>query len=672
MDVKPLMRQAAAWATAVLAALFLISPAWAAKNDRGFSDLTELSIEQLMNIEITTAGRKNQRLSETAAAVFVITQEDIRRSGATTIPDLLRMVPGLQVARIDGNKWAVTARGFNGRFANKLLVLMDGRSVYSPLFSGVIWDVQDTMLEDIDRIEVIRGPGASVWGANAVNGVINIITKPASETQGGLVAALAGTVENGNVAARYGGTIGKTGAYRLYGKYFDRDGGVDAMGDDTPDDWHAFRTGFRTDWQPNPFHRMTLQGDLYKGRSGERLTYNLPTLPFAATDDVDEQYQGGNLLGRWTCQGGTQSETVLQFYYDRTHRNFVLTEETRDIFDLDVQHRTVLMDRHEIQWGAGWRITRDDLTNTFPLTFTELSRTDNLFSAFVQDEIRFFDDKVRVTLGSKFEHNDYTGFEVQPSARALWAITGNHSVWAAVSRAVRTPARAEQTARYNLQVFPLDPANPFGPTATFSVSGNSDFVSEDVIAYEAGYRVNLYDRLSVDITGFYNRYHDVRSTNARTPVPWQLDMVNAIDGNVYGVEAAADSDITDWWRLKLAYTYIQIDLDPSDIPIVRGDISVFEGDAPKHQLSMRSLMSLGERWNLDGWIRYVDALPSQNVDAYTVLDLRLGWQAAKNLEMAVVGRNLLDSRHAEYIPEGIDVMSTEVPRSVYGKITWTF
>ena len=415
--------------SAVLLAVLFAASAWAGKTEGYPVDLTELSIEQLMNIEITTAGRKSQRLSETAAAAFVITQEDIHRSGATTIPDVLRMVPGLQVARIDGNKWAVTARGFNGRFANKLLVLMDGRSVYTPLFSGVIWDVQDTMLEDIDRIEIIRGPGAAVWGANAVNGVINIITKPASDTQGGLLAAMSGTVEKGTVGTRYGGAIGEKGTYRLYGKYFDRNGGVDAAGDDTPDDWHAFRTGFRTDWQSNTFHRMTLQGDLYEGKSGERLTYSLPTFPFKNTENVDEKFRGGNLLGRWTYQEEENSEATLQFYYDRTYRSFEIIEETRDTLDLDFQHRTVLLDRHEIQWGLGWRITHDDIRNSFAVSFTPDSQTDNLFSAFIQDEIRFFEDKVRLTIGAKFEHNDYTGFEIQPSARALWTITKNHSVW---------------------------------------------------------------------------------------------------------------------------------------------------------------------------------------------------------------------------------------------------
>jgi iron complex outermembrane receptor protein len=320
--------------------------------------------------------------------------------------------------------------------------------------------------------------------------------------------------------------------------------------------------------------------------------------------------------------------------------------------------------------GLGWRLTQMDVQNSFPISFTPDSRSDHLFSAFLQDEIRLLEDRVRLTLGSKIEYNDYTGFEIQPSGRLLWAINNHHSVWGAVSRVVRTPSSADQGVRLNIAVFPLDPASPFGPTAVVSVVGNPDFQSEELITWELGYRVNLFDRLSLDVAGFYNRYRDLRSIQAVDPLTFMA--FNEMEGESWGVEAAADVEITEKWRLKAAYTYLKMRLDEPVGGVPGEDAATIEGEAPRNQVSVRSLMNIGRRVTLDAWLRYVDSLSSQDVDAYTTLDLRLGWRPLEHLEFAVVGRNLLDEHHLEYVADFLDIMSTEVPRSIYGKFIWRF
>ncbi len=417
-------------------------------------DLTEMSLEALMNIEVTSVSKKPQKKSEAAAAIFVITNNDLKRWGVTNIPEALRRVPGLQVARIDANKWAITARGFNSRFANKLLVLIDGRSVYTPLFAGVYWEANEVMLEDVERIEVIRGPGGTLWGANAVNGVINIITKSAADTLGNVVVAGAGNEERGFAEARHGGESSGGKYYRVYGKFRAVDSGgsintgIPGMLPGAHDDSDIAQTGFRMDWEKGTADSYTVQGDYYAGKGGQQLL--IATSPAPLVDDAD--YSGGNLSGRWTHSGSDQSRLTVQAYYDYVSRDSAVLYEDRHTVDIEVEHHSVLKDIHHVVWGLNYRHISDDTEPRSIFSLSPAKRNINLYSAFLQDEISFWDDKAKLTLGSKFEHNDFSGSEVQPNARFAWVTDAGNTLWAAASRAVRTPSRGEHAV--SLAVIP--------------------------------------------------------------------------------------------------------------------------------------------------------------------------------------------------------------------------
>ena len=657
--------------------------ATAAEDESEFSgELIELSIEDLVKVKVTSVSKRPQKILEAAAAIFVINQEDIRRSGAVSIPEVLRMVPGLEVAKIDSNKWAVTSRGFNGRFANKLLVLIDGRTVYTPLFSGVYWDMKDTLLNDIDRIEIIRGPGAALWGANAVNGIINIITKEAKDTHGTMVIAGTGTEEQGLGAIRYGGMIGQDTHYRVYAKYFNRDSAVHISGEDAADRWDVFRTGFRMDSAMSDKDRLTLQGDVYNGRTGETvLTKSFdPTAP--ATFDQENDIAGANLLGRWKRSISDTSNIALQVYYDYTDRSSAILEQRHDTFDIDFQHDFGLDQDHQIVWGLGYRFIRDDISNTFYTSWNPDNRDIDLLSAFVQDEITLVDNKVKLTLGSKFEHNDYTGFEIQPNARLMWTPDKYCSMWAAISRGVRTPSRTEADGRINNSVLPPGSLLPgFPGYGLVTLLGSDDYESEELLAYELGYRLQPNSRLSLDIAAFFNDYSNLRTLEPgdsfaeTSPTPTHITLPftadNKMKAEVYGMEAAIDWLAFDWWRLQVAYTYLQMQLhlDDDSSDTISEDA---EGESPHNQISVMSSMSLPMDMELNLWARYVDSLPSQDIDSYVTLDIRLGWMPHKNLEVSIVGQNLFDNNRLEFKPDFIDTSPTEVERGVYASIIWRF
>ncbi|MCD4688920.1 MAG: TonB-dependent receptor [Desulfuromonadaceae bacterium] len=637
-----------------------------------------MSLEELVNLEITSVSKKPQTISDSAAAVFVITQDDIRRSGATSIPEVLRLAPGVNVAHIDGNKWAITARGFNGRFANKLLVLMDGRSVYTPLFSGVYWDIQDTLLDDIERIEVIRGPGATLWGANAVNGVINIITKHSENTQGILAKGGYGSVEKGFAALRYGGALGDTANYRVYIKYFNRDGSDALSGGEAADDWNAFRGGFRFDGRLGSSDTLTVQGDAYSGAAGQtnqEFNFTFPNYP--TITDEDTKFSGGNLLLRWERTLSDTSDLALQTYYDRTERNEkALAKESRDTMDLDFQHRFALGQRQEIVWGLGYRITWDNIEPNEPtIMINKRSQTDHLASLFVQDEITLKPDLLRLILGSKLENNDYTGLEIQPNARLIWTPNEEHSLWGAVSRAVRTPSRAEEDASIVVKLIPPDITNPL--LTLITANGNNDFDSEELLAWELGYRFMPNPTFSLDLATFLNIYENLRTGEPQTPfvptmaphlvIPTRLD--NKMKAKVWGFEAVADWKIKNWWRLQTVYSFLQEDLDYTSDSNDSGSIDLAEGTTPKHQVSLRSSMDLPRDIELDFWLRYADELESLGIDDYLTLDIRLGWQPRPGLELVLVGQNLLQNSHQEYSPE-YQTLATEVPRGIYGQVVW--
>jgi iron complex outermembrane receptor protein len=653
-----------------------------AQDPQKVPDVTTMSVEDLMNMQVTSVSKRTQKLADAAAAIFVLTQEDIRRSGATSIPEALRLVPGLEVARIDENKWAIGSRGFNGRFDNKLLVLIDGRSVYTPLFSGVYWNIQDVMLEDIDRIEVIRGPGATLWGANAVDGVINIITKPAAATQSAIVTAGGGSEERGSGGVRYGGKIGDDTHYRIYGKYFDWGPSNYVSGGTANDGWNAMRGGFRADWTPGGANSLTLQGDIYRSKYDETLTIPSLSSPYSSTFPNTGIYSGGNILGRWNhkSEGGSMS---LQMYYDNTTTvDNSLFVDHQNIFDLDFQDGFHVGESQQFVWGLGYRSIRDRNDSSFTVSLQPNQVSLNQFSAFLQDEISLVDNRLRLTLGSKFEHNDFTGFEVEPNARLLWTLSPNQSVWTAVSRAVRTPALTEEGLRLNSQVIPPGfPGNPAPLPAVVAVFGSNQFNSEDLLAYELGYRVQATSTLSLDIATFYNNYSNLRTAEPGAPFlegsPAPTDIVvpfvagNKMSGGTYGLELFADWKVIPKWRLTGSYSYLQMDIhknldsqDPTpDNP---------NGSSPRHQWYLRSSLDLPKHFDQDTTLRFVDKLPSLGLPGYYSLDAHLGWRPVRNLELSIVGQNLLDHRHLEFLPDFVNTSPTVVKLSVFGSFTVTF
>lgn len=659
----------------------LATGAWA-QNNQQLPDVTALSVEDLMNMQVTSVSKRTQKVADAAAAVFVITQEDIQRSGARSIPELLRMVPGLEVARIDENKWAIGSRGFNGRFDDKLLVLIDGRSVYTPLFSGVYWDVQDVMLEDVDRIEVIRGPGATLWGANAVDGVINIITKSAKDTKSGLVKAEGGDEELNADSVRYGDKVGDKGYFRVYGKYFDWGSSTDLAGQNTNDGWHQQRGGFRSDWTLSSADSLTFQGDVYHSREGETLTIPSISAPYSATFANTGEYSGGNLLGRWN-HAFSNSSISLQAYFDRTnYADSNLFVDHESVYDIDFQHDFHVGQSQEIVWGAGYRSIQDRNDSTFTVAVQPNHGNYNQFSAFVQDEISFLDSRLRVTVGSKLEHNDFTGFEVEPNIRFLASLSEKQSVWGAISRAVRTPAITEEGLRLNDAVVPpgVPPFNSPLPVIE-AVYGSTQFKSEDLLAYEVGYRVQATKSFSADVAGFYNNYTNLRTAEPGTPFvegnPVPTDVVvpfvaeNKMSGGTYGIEPFFDWKPISRWRVFGSYSYLQMNihknansLDPTpDLP---------NGENPKHQVYFQSSFDITKHIEQHISVRHVDKLPSLNIPAYSSFDGGIRWSPLPNLSLSFDGQNWLDSRHIEFIPDFINTTPTVVTRTMYGTVTWSF
>ncbi|HEX7859744.1 MAG TPA: TonB-dependent receptor [Verrucomicrobiae bacterium] len=658
------------------------------------ADLMNMDLEDLMKMPVTSVSRKSERLSDAASAIFVITQEDIRRSGVTSIPEALRLSPGLEVARQDAHTWAISSRGFNDEFASKLLVLVDGRTVYSPLVASVNWDVQDYPLEDIDRIEVIRGPGASVWGANAVNGVINITTKTAKETQGLLISGGAGTEEFGFGTLRYGGKINDNTYYRVYGKFSNHDDSELRGGGDANDNWWMSRGGFRLDWTPSDQNLFTLQGDLYGGDLGQSITVPLTTAPYLDTLTDDVQTHGGNILGRWTHDFSETSELALKLYYDYQDRDRVVYAEKRHTFDFDLQHRFLLGDRNDIVWGAGYNVTSDSIDNSPFVGFDPDERTTVVYSAFIQDEITLIQDRLRLTLGSKIEHNDYTGWELQPSGRLSLNITDRQTSWLAVSRAVSTPARAEDDIRINRFVYPPGTTPPGAPGPVpvpllVSLLGDRAMDSKELLAFEWGYRIQPHDRVTFDLATFYNIYDNERSLEAGA-----LDLSNfpnylvqpyvignKLKAETYGFELASTWQATDWWRIRANYTFWKLNFhkaDDSTDPLNEAG----EDDSPEHQIGVRSLMDLPHNIELDTGVRYVSSLdmrrrfvgaPGEELDipGYVVGDVRIGWRPNYNWEVSLVGQNIFDD-HQEFAPSFLGTQETQVETSVYAKVTFRY
>ena len=646
--------------------------------------LADMSLEALMDIEITSVSKKVQKMSETAAAVFVITSEDIARSGVTNIADALSMAPGVHAARIESNKWAVSIRGFNGRFANKLLVLIDGRSVYTPLYSGVFWEVQDMVLADIDRIEVIRGPGAAVWGSNAVNGVINIITKNTRENRGGLVEVNAGNIDN-MAAVRYEKQLNDHTAYRIYAKYKDIDNQVYLDTDEEAEDrWNMVRTGFKVNHDPKDDTKFNLQGEYFDSNMGETLmlseiSYAGPPYADISFPSYKTKMRGGHVMFKWQKLLSASSDMHLQLYYDRFEFNPIFIDITVDLTDLTFQHRFAATQNQEIVWGLGYRYTSDDLVSFQLAELAKPSDTYGLFSMFLQDEISLFEDRVKCSIGSHIEKNDFTGWEFQPNAKILWAIDDMRSLWASFSRAVRTPSRAEAGgARIGYAV-----PNMVAPTMAFAVM-EPDFDSESLIAYEVGYRSQVVDNFSIDAAAFLHVLDDLRGSVPGTPyfdmglgyVVAPVYVGNCLESRVYGFELAADWNPKEKARIQMAYTYLNMDIKYKDPALtstaIDGGPENEEGKNPKHQLSMQVWIDIMKSLQCNIRGRYVSKLQTFDIDDYYQVDLGFTYQVTPNLDIRVVGQNLLHNHHPEYISEYLTTQTTENMRKGYVGMTYRF
>ncbi|MBU0675162.1 MAG: TonB-dependent receptor [Proteobacteria bacterium] len=670
-------------------ALCGVLPSFAGVNpDSQATDSRLLLTEELQWLQaesiVYTASRREQNVADTAAAVFIITQEDLRRSGVTNIPDALRMAPGIEVAQINASNWAITARGHNDRFGDKLLVLMDGRVLYSPIFTGVIWHEKDTLLEDVERIEIIRGPGAALWGSNAVNGIINIITKKSQDTQGGLVVAGGGSEERGFGAFRYGGKIGGDWAYRGYLKYFDRDKSWTPSGEDPNDQWNTAQGGFRIDGTPNTLDTVTLQGDLYDGEAGSAENAFIPPSANQTHREVGYQYSGGNILARWNRTWSKDTELTGQFYFDQTFDEYQYDDKFNILvrtYDFDFQHRFPLFDLHGITWGAAFREVDDHFTNSATIAVNPTDKSSSTYSGFIQDEFYLVDDVLKCILGAKAERNDLTKWEILPNARLLWKVDNRNTLWTAVAKSVRLPNRfhADVTDLY-FDPLPENALYEGSPVAYFVAKGTHDFEAETLLSYEIGYRTYPSNQLHLDLTGFYYDYDNLRSLEphleSTTPVTTENGTYLAIpvpsenkkSGQSYGVELSAEWQALPSWRLSGSYSYLevllQVDADSMDLR------ESFDAKYPKHQVKIQSSLALPMDTEFDLSFRYVDDIELYNYDGYLEMDTRLGWHPLPNLDLSLIGRNLLNSSHPEFRENTFYTVSSEVERSVYGKMTW--
>ena len=619
--------------------------------------------------------KKEQKLARTAAAVFVINQEEIRRSGAASLPDVLRMVPGVDVAQIDANAWAITIRGFNNRYSSKLLVLVDGRSVYTQSFSGVYWDQLDLPLEDIERIEVIRGPGATAWGANAMNGVINIITKSSKTTKGGLAEVTAGSGVQPVGMVRYGDTVGSAGTYRAFAKYSRFTDTTLADGSSAADGWSRMHGGFRTDWTLTPHDSVTVEGDLFSNNGGQTRYHWFEAVPFDQRYTEPIAAAGGNLVAGWTHTSASGAETSLRGYFDTYRRSDLGTIELMKTLDLDFQHHFAAGPHHDIVWGAGFRATRSGAVPGYAITLSPPLRTDRLYSVFFQDEIALT-PAVWVTLGSKVEHNAYTGFEYEPSVRMAWTPTNRHTLWASASRAIRQPNRQETGVSLELAEFPLDPYT----LVSTRLYGNPRFQSEELRDVEVGYRAEWTKRISFDVDAFLSFYRHLETlemqpqvVNASSlPVRIEIPLVygNLGQATSYGGEVSLSWAASSRWRIEPGYALLHINhhVAPWSTDVLSRDLAL---NSPQHTFQVRSRVSVARGLEWGQTLYWVGQPPDHTVPSHVRLDSRLAWRLGERTEISLVGQNLLRPRFLEY-EDTFQIVGAQAQRSVFGKITWTF
>lgn len=607
--------------------------------------LKKLTLEELMDIEVMSVSKRPERLTEVPSAIQVITQKDIRHSGAKTLAEALRLASNLQAAQTNASQWAISARGFNNVLANKLLVLIDGRTVYTPLYAGVFWDVQNIMLENVDRIEVISGPGGTLWGANAVNGVINVITKNAKDTKGLLAEGAAGSGLPGQGSLRYGGNLAKNISYRVYATGFKLGPSIDTNDMKVKDDWWTLQGGSRIDWDISSKNQLSLQQNIYYARPNPD-----------AGDTTAIIARGDNILARWNHQLSKKSNFQLQVYYDHTWRDFRngFTEDLKT-YDIEWQNKFQVNQQNIFTYGMNFRMMDHNVNNLELFAFLPAHQRLYLYSLFLQDEILMMQDRLRLTVGMKIEHNTYTDFQYQPNARLAWSAAKNSTIWAAVSRAVRNPARIDRS--FFLSLTPDLPV----------LAGSNNFVSENVIAYEAGWRLQPREDISVSLATFYNVYDDIRSAEPGPPpfyIP--ITIANGVEGKTYGLEISANYQMTGWWNLRGGYTFLKKELSvkPGSQDLNKGSA---ESNDPMHQFLIQSAMDITKKLELGAVLRYIGKLPQPPVPSYTGIDLRIGWKLNENIELSVAGQNLLNKHHLEFTPSDA-TKRREIERVIYGKI----
>ncbi len=626
------------------------------------------SLASLGNI-VTSVSKKPEDSFRSPAAIYVITNEDIKLSGATHVAEVLRGVPGMNVARFDSSNWAISSRGFNGFFSNKMLVLVDGRTIYTPLFSGVYWDIQNMPLEDIERIEIIRGPGATLWGANAVNGVINIITKGASETQGFYGSTIAGNMDRSITDLRYGSKIKDDIFYRTYAKYESRVATETLEGLNGGNSWDNAKGGFRSDWSPTATSKATVQGDAYNAN------INLDLFPPSLTSPTGLGFvkdhirsKGANILGRWQEKHNDSIQSTFQAYIDYQSPDYSALQQDIYTFDIDYQNNWKINKIHDVTWGAGVRYIRSDLDGSSEISVARPRDNLSIFNTFIQDQIALINDELYLTVGSKFEHNTFTGFEVEPSARIAWSPTNNQTLWAAVSHAVRTPSIQEEALTLNVLAFP--------PDTLVQQQFNRNLDSEELNAYELGYRVRPTQKISIDSTVFYNDYKNLTTFEPADPlitpdaVILPFVVSNLGEGHAYGFETSAIWDITSRWNLKANYSYINLLLEQDSTsldPVFQDG----EDKVPHHQFSLRSQLFLPYDTQMINSVYYVDDLQIFNVEDYVRFDSQLIWQATPSMEISLVGQNLFDNAHSEF-GAPLDGVQNEIPRAYYAKVTYRY
>lgn len=649
------------------------------------ADLTTVPLERLLNFDlmVTTPSRKEQKITDTAAAVYVLTQEDIRRSGATHVAEALRLVPGVNVARVSSNRWAISVRGFNQMFANKLLVLIDGVSIFSPTTNGVYWESNELTLEDIDRIEVVRGPGGSLWGANAVNGVINIVTKSSKDTQGGLASGGSGSEERGFGTVRYGGALDDDSTYRVFGSYHDR--GNERLRDSDQsarDSWQSRSGGFRIDSSPSQSDKLMLAGDFQY--QTDKLFPTVPTLdaPYINSTVVsgDTSWRGTRINGEWNHEISPTSQIQTRASYSHKERTSDLVSFDYDLANFEAQHRFSPLEANDLVYGISYRYFYNSSRGSEYNIVSPANRGFNLGSGFVRDEITIVPDVLRFTLGSKFEYNDLTALEIMPSARLLYTVSPHLSTWAAVSRAVASPALFFEDSNIPVQTIP-DIGG--GLPGVLSIVGNRGLQSESLISTEIGTRAQLAKSAFLDLALFYNDYNDLISVSpqenganlsvarGRPVLEIPLSFGNSLSAHSIGGEVATELQVTENWKFLVSHSYLSLHVDLNGSSAT-GDKGLYEGAAPRNSTMIRSLVNLSSEVQFDTILRNVGGLSYGDVSPYTELNVRLGWKATPRIELSISGENLLHSSHQEFSPNLYGLPQTRIERSFYGKLTVLF